>query len=368
MTTALPKIVISGINITEAGPLSILADCLDYAARELAGRYEIVALVHKAQLVSAPGVRVLEFPNSKRSWLHRLYYEYIRFRALSAALRPQLWLSLHDMTPNVHAERQAVYCQNAAPFYRLRFQDAVLEPRFALFVLLYGMLYSINLGKNRFVVVKQQWMRREFESRFGARGVIVAHPVSGAVPAPPAENVPSKGARAVFFYPTIPRPHKNIEIIGLAAQRLRAAGLRDFEVWITIDGRENRYARRIAKAFGGMSEMRLLGRQTRAAVHALYREADCLIFSSRLESWGMPISEFKALGKPVLVADCEYAGETVGDYGKAAFFDPDDAGRLAELMRAVLEKRFRPETRPAASPAPPYAQNWAELFGILLKE
>ena len=82
----------------------------------------------------------------------------------------------------------------------------------------------------------------------------------------------------------------------------------------------------------------------------------------------MPISEFKALGKPILVADCEYAGETVGDYGKAAFFDPDDAGRLAELMRAVLEKRFRPETRPAASPAPPYAQNWAELFGILLKE
>ena len=112
-----------------------------------------------------------EFPNSKRSWLHRLYYEYIRFRSLSAALRPQLWLSLHDMTPNVHAERQAVYCHNAAPFYRLRFQDAVLEPRFALFVLLYGMLYSINLGKNRFVIVQQQWMRREFESRFGARGV-----------------------------------------------------------------------------------------------------------------------------------------------------------------------------------------------------
>lgn len=368
MTTGLPKIVISGVNLTEAGPFSILADCLDYAARELTGRYEIVALVHKATLVKAPGVRVLEFPNSKRSWLNRLYYEYVRFLPLSARLRPRLWLSLHDMTPNVYAERQAVYCQNAAPFHRLSLKDAALEPRFALFVLLYGVLYSINLGKNRFVVVQQDWMRREFQARYGARNVIVAHPDPGTFPAFQAADVPPKGARTVFFYPTIARHHKNIEVIGLAVQRLRAAGLRNFEVRITIDGRENRYARHIASAFGAVPELRLVGRQTREAVYELYREVDCLVFPSRLESWGLPISEFKPLGKPVLVADCRYAAETVGDYGNAAFFDPDDAGRLAELMRSVIENRFRPEIRPAATPAQPYARNWAELFKILLSD
>ena len=68
MATEKPKIVISAVNLTEAGPLSILTDCLDYAARELAGHYEIVALVNKASLVRAPGVRVLEFPRSKRSY------------------------------------------------------------------------------------------------------------------------------------------------------------------------------------------------------------------------------------------------------------------------------------------------------------
>lgn len=367
MATEKPVIVVSGINLTEAGPLSILRDCLDYASRELSGRYEIVALVHKASLIDAPGVRLLEFPDSKRSWLRRLYYEYAGFRALSEQLAPRLWLSLHDMTPNVRAHRQAVYCHNASPFHRLRLKDPLFEPRFALFVLFYGFLYSIRLKKNRYVIVQQDWIRQAFRARFGARDVIVAYPEPDAPP-PPAAVPPAPRDRTVFFYPTIPRPHKNIEVIGLAAQLLRDAGLRNFEVRITIDGGENRYARHLASRFRAIPEIRLLGRQPREAVFAHYRAADCLLFPSRLETWGLPISEFKPLGKPMLVADCRYAAETVGDYARAAYFDPDDARRLSKLMRSVIENRFRPEPRSAAIPAPPFARGWRELFGILLAE
>jgi glycosyltransferase involved in cell wall biosynthesis len=368
MATDKPKIVISAVNLTEAGPLSILTDCLDYAARALTDRYDIVALVHKAQLVRAPGVRVLEFPASKRSWLIRLYYEYLGFLPLSRRLEPYLWLSLHDMTPNVRAQRRAVYFHNPAPFFRLQFKDVVLEPRFSLFVLLYGLLYSINLLKNRYVVVQQDWIRQEVKARYGAGTVIVAHPEPAAPPAVPTADLPRRKARTVFFYPTAARYHKNIEVIGLAVQRLVAAGLRNFEVRITIDGRENRYARRIAAMFGAVPEMRLLGRQTRDAVYALYREADCLVFPSRLETWGLPITEFKPLGKPILVADCRYAAETVGDYGNAALFGPGDADGLSDLMRSVIENRFRPQVRPAVTPGVPFARNWAELFKILLSD
>jgi glycosyltransferase involved in cell wall biosynthesis len=106
---------------------------------------------------------------------------------------------------------------------------------------------------------------------------------------------------------------------------------------------------------------------TREAVFAQYREAACLLFPSVLETWGLPITEFKPLGKPVLVADCRYAAETVGDYANAAYFGADDAGRLAELMRAVIEKRFQPEYRQVAPLEPPYARDWAELFAHLLR-
>jgi glycosyltransferase involved in cell wall biosynthesis len=359
-----PKIVISAVNLTEAGPLSVLRDCLAYASRELTGRYEVIALVHKASLVDAPGVQLHEYPASKRSWLIRLYLEYLGFRPLSRRLQPFLWLSLHDTSPNVSAGRTAVYCHNPAAFYRLRLKDAWLEPRFAMFALAYGLLYSINLRSNRFVIVQQDWIRREFETRYGIGNVIVAHPDAGDAPASPMPL--QKSNRTVFFYPALPRVFKNFEVIGGAVERLRAAGLRDFEVRITIDGRENAYARSVAQALGSLPEIRFIGRQTREAVYAQYREASCLLFPSRLETWGLPITEFKSLDRPILVADCRYAAETVGAYGNAAYFGPDDPDRLAELMRSVIEDRFQAEIRPYAPPAGPYAKNWAELFGILL--
>jgi glycosyltransferase involved in cell wall biosynthesis len=368
MAAGKPAIVVSAVNLTEAGPLSILRDCLGYASRELAARYEVVALVHDAALVDAPGVRLLEFPRAKRSWLLRLYYEYAGFLQLSSRLNPFLWLSLHDTTPNVRAARRAVYCHNPSPFYRLRLRDAWLEPRFAAFVLFYGLLYSINLRKNRDVVVQQEWMREEFRSRFGVSNVIVAHPVPGGRPGAGAPASQPERERTVFFYPAFPRVFKNFEVIARAAARLRDSGVRNFEVRLTIDGTENRYARRIAAAVDGVPEVRLLGRQSRESVYACYDEADCLLFPSRLETWGLPLTEFRPLGKPILVADCRYAREAVGDYTGAAYFAPEDSGRLAELMRSVIERRFRGETRPAARPAEPYAANWEELFKLLLRE
>lgn len=51
----------------------------------------------------------------------------------------------------------------------------------------------------------------------------------------------------------------------------------------------------------------------------LYNTSDCLIFPSKLETWGLPISEMKFFGKPILIADELYAKETVGGYDKVQF-------------------------------------------------
>lgn len=368
MAAGKPALVVSAVNLVEAGPLSILRDCLAYASRALTADYRVIALVHRASLVDAPGVELREFPDAKRSWGRRLWHEYVRFRAVSRELQPYLWLSLHDITPAVHAERQAVYCHNPSPFYRLRLADARLDPRFALFALGYGWLYRINLHRNRFVVVQQDWLRNEFESRFGVRSVVVAHPDTPPLASGPQGGMArAPGAPTVFFYPALPRVFKNFEAIAAAVERLRADGVRGFEVRLTIDGSENRYARHLAGRLSALPEVRLLGRQSRDGVYALYREADCLLFPSRLETWGLPITEFKATGRPMLVADCRYAVETVGDYPAVAFHGPDDGGRLAALMRDVIDRRFRPEPRRMPVPREPFARDWARLFEILLR-
>lgn len=364
------RIVVSAVNLTEMGTLSILKDCLSYMVAELSREFEIIALVNRKGIVDLPGIRYYEFPRVKRSWLRRIYYEYFGFRGLSKELKPFLWLSLYDMSANVVAERRAVYCHNPAPFYPLKFKEVFVDIKFALFNWFYMYLYGINIKNNDFVIVQQDWLREEFSHRFGALNIVVSHPdlkQQNESNSPPRVRG-SGGAAKVFFYPAYPRMHKNMEVIGAAVELMIRRGLTDFTVYLTMTGTENKYSKKIVSRFGYLSQIKFVGLLTRQQVYELYEVADCLIFPSKLETWGLPITEFRQFNKPMLVASCRYAKETIGGYEKAILFNPDDPVGLADHMESALLNRLEFETCSAMKIAPPFSKSWGELFSILLAE
>jgi len=368
MDTNKPRIVISAVNLTEMGTLTILRDCLTYAARELAAKYEIIALVNSKCLVDLPNIRYYEFPNIKRSWLKRVYYEYFGFKKLSKELNAFLWFSLHDMSANVVAERRAVYFQNPSPFYSLKLTEFHIEPKFTLFNLFYLYLYRVNIRSNNFVVVQQDWLRRELKRHFGTLNVVVANPAL----IPSEKRCSGRGPNSpnpttTFLFPAYPRIHKNVEVIGRAVEVLLRRGVANFIVYLTLDGSENRYAKRIVARFAHLNQIKFLGLLRREQVFEHYEKTDCLIFPSKLETWGLPITEFKQFGKPMIVASSQYTPETVGDYGRAVFFDPDDAEQLANQMQRAIENRLEFPKRPPLAIDPPFARGWDGLFSILLK-
>jgi glycosyltransferase involved in cell wall biosynthesis len=358
-------IVISAVNLVEGGPLTILQACLEYLSVNLSDEFEIIALVNDKKRFSYRNITYIEFPESKKSWISRLYYEYYYFGKLAKQFNPFLWLSLHDITPNVTANRLAVYCHNASPFYKLSFKEALVDPKFALFNIFYKFLYRINIKKNDFVIVQQDWLRQRFAKLYGVNRTIVAYPSVNI----PEETVVA-GARTDrrnnFFYPSFPRFFKNFEVICEAAKILNARGIKDFVVSFTIKGTENRYARSLIRKYAGISQIHFLGLLERKRVEGYYRDADCLIFSSKLETWGLPISEFIHYNKPMLLSDLDFAHETAGGYGKAAFFKPDDPVQLAVLMEDFMKGRliFLPSGK--VNPKPLFAENWDQLFKILL--
>lgn len=110
-------IVISGINLYEGGPLSVYYDCLDtICEKKIFENNHIIALVHKASLFKKyeNHIELMEFPKSRKSYLFRLYYEYFYFNKLFKEV--DIWFSLHDITPRVHAKTIYTYCHNPAPF------------------------------------------------------------------------------------------------------------------------------------------------------------------------------------------------------------------------------------------------------------
>ncbi len=359
------RIVISAVNLIEGGTLTVLRECLASAVAVLPAECEIVVLVNRADLISEPRIRLISIPSAKKSWFRRLYWEWFGFMRISRELKPALWLSLHDITPRVSATRQAVYCHNPSPFYRIGLREALQEPKFLMFNQLYALLYRVFIRRNYCIIVQQDWLRAEFRRRMGQIPVVVAYPSLQAVEGPVA---PTTGTEFVFIYPALPRVFKNIETLCEAAKILDSRGVSGFEVRLTLDGSENRYARWLRRKFGETAQVRFIGRQTKDEMAMQYREASAVVFPSKLETWGLPITEGKAHGLPLLVADLPYARVTVGTYDRVSFFPAESSDALADLMQSMIEQTWNPTGNHHSYPDAPFAPDWASLWGILTND
>jgi len=363
-------IVISAVNLYKGGPFTILLEVLNALETNFSDKYQIISLVHKKSLFPEyQNIQLLEFPKSRSSWLMHIYYEYYYFKKAYSYLNPFLWLSLHDITPNVKAKRRAVYCHNASPFYKASFKDAYCEPSFYLFNKFYLKLYRKNILKNDFVIVQQEWLRKEFHNHLKIKlsKIIIAHPEIklNTIPFDKRKENNHTGTYT-FFYPALPRVFKNFEIILKASLLLQKRGITNFQILLTIDGSENKFSKKIAKKCQYISLIKLIGLQHKNEMDQLYQNTDCLLFPSKLETWGLPISEAKLYKKPMIIADLPYAKETAGQYEKVCFFNPNDEVELANKMEDLILQRYIFSSTNYTPPAGLVAESWIEMFNYLL--
>lgn len=371
------RIVISAVNLKVGGTLTILRDCLRHLSGLAAtGEYQVIALVYDRKLADYPHIEYIELKWSKKNWGNRLWCEYVAMRKISVRLAPVfLWLSLHDTTPNVRAQRRAVYCHNSFPFYRWKMKEILFAPRIVLFSLFSRYVYRINIHKNKYVIVQQQWFRKAFTHWFHLpdESVIVAPPVLQRQPSvkksPNTASIEMDEDEYSFLYAATSDSHKNFECICRASVllRQRMPGLK-FKVYLTVKGDENAYTRWLYSHWGKVSALAFVGYLTKEQLYAYYQRSNCLIFSSKVETWGLPITEFAVFKKPMLLSDLPYAHETAAGCEQVAFFHPDRPQELAAQMAKLLrgDHSFLATLR-KEEVLPPVAESWEKLFHILLK-
>lgn len=359
------KIVVSAINSFGGGVLSVVQDCLQEMIDRYGNQIEITALVYNKSMVGVEGITYLEFPKARSNWYWRLYYEYVYFYQLSKAIQPDIWLSLADVTPRVIAPIRAVYCHNLAPFYKITRKDAQFDPVLAIYHFIFKYIYQINIRKNKFVIVQQQWLRNEFEQLFGINNVLVAYPKITELTGDLKEETKSSKNHFTFFYPSIPRVFKNYELITEAVIILLSRNITNFEVIFTFTGTENNYAQHIHKKYNPIKQIKFAGELDRKQVYEYYKQSDVVIFSSKIETWGMGISEGMIFQKPIFAVDLPYARETAGNYKKIKFFNPNSPDSLADNMVNFIKNRLEFDKNEAIVPTYSFAKDWRELFDCL---
>lgn len=361
-------IVVSGVNLSEGGTLTIIKSFLEFLEEsEYSRKYVIYALVHTKNLFPEfKNIRLIEFPNIKRSWLNRIIFEYYRCRSLSKELKSYLWISMHDISPNIVSTKRAVYCHSPSPFYGQKTKDFFKSPLRYLYTKFYKEFYRINILKNNYVIVQQRWIKEEFTKLFGLKKekIIIALPDQERDLLNHSQK--NKRSKLTFIYPALPRDFKNFEIIGKAALLLQNKNITNFEILLTIDGSENSYAKKIYEKFRDIPSINFIGLQSREKIEELYSEVDCLIFPSKLETWGLPITEFKKFNKPMLVADLPYAYETVGAYDKVCFLSPEDEKDLADYIQDLINDKIQFRGNKAIEYESPVTKDWSGMMELLL--
>ncbi len=343
------RVVISGVNLIEGGPLKVLQDAI--VAFSKVENIELICLVNNISLFDCRmnhNIKFIEFPTVKKSWVFRCLFEYGYCWFLSKKIKPDIWLAMHDMTPilcNSANIKQYVYCHNPSPAYNATLKDFIFDHKFFLFSKLYKFLYKFNVSSNDAVICQQKWFADLFESEFKIKKTIVARPNSKEhIPlAREQSEVIDKEKNLVrFFYPALPRMFKNFELlldaVTLIERNSDGSISKKFELIITIDGSESRYAKWLYAKYSHLSSVKFVGYLNREQVNAYYLSADLILFPSKLETWGLPIVEAKDFNKPILLANLPYAHETLGEYDKVKFINVNDHKALAvDLISFINE-------------------------------
>jgi glycosyltransferase involved in cell wall biosynthesis len=112
---------------------------------------------------------------------------------------------------------------------------------------------------------------------------------------------------------------------------------------ITVDFVGPAYApalRRLRQAIGKWdasgSYLRYRGAVTSADLHHCYHQADMFVFASSCENMPNILLEAMAAGLPIASSHRGPMPEILGDAG--AYFDPEQPGQIAEVLRALLEQ------------------------------
>jgi len=208
-----------------------------------------------------------------------------------------------------------------------------------------GMRLLVPLGvrRSRRVIAPSESTRRDLVERLGTPGEKI-DVVPEGVGQPPASAPDPDEARArletdgrpLVLSVSAKRPHKNLMrlISALARIPLERRPLLALPGYRTPHEEE---LREHAEHLGVSDAVRFFGWVSPDELEDLYAAADCFVFPSLYEGFGLPVLEAMARGVPVATSGQASLAEVAGD--AALLFDPQDEASIATAVERLIGDR-----------------------------
>ncbi len=328
------RTLVYDVAADSGGAATVLQSFYEEFKKDTENEYIFVLSVY--ELPETENIKVLNFPEVKKSMLHRLYFDHFVAHKLVKKYKADRVLSLQNIElPHTNVP-QTVYEHNALPFSEYKFKPwEAFRPWYSQQIL--GRMMKKSIRRAEKVLVQTNWMKEEIIRQCGipADRVEVKFPPVKMLKTHPwkmDETCPT------FFYPAGPPAYKNHRTFLKACELLKEQGMEDYRVIWTVTGEENEGMKKLkAEAEEKQLPIEFIGPVPRTQLFEQYASS-VLVFPSYIETIGLPLLEARSVGTPILSADCLYARDGVGDYERAEFYPPMDAEKLRWLLIEWMRK------------------------------
>jgi glycosyltransferase involved in cell wall biosynthesis len=221
---------------------------------------------------------------------------------------------------------------------------AVPEAHFGLRALGMRVLVPLAVRRSHRVIAPSEHTRQDLVDRLGTPAGKVDVVPEGVGQRPAEVSADAEGARRdvgagdrrVVLSVSAKRPHKNLLRLIEALARIPP----ERRPLLVLPGYPTPHERELedrAAELGVAGSVRFLAWVSSAQLEGLYAAADCFVFPSLYEGFGLPVLEAMARGVPVATSGRASLAEVAGD--AALLFDPEDPASIASSIERVLGDR-----------------------------
>ncbi len=325
------RVLINALHARSGGGVTYLRNMLPRLGADPG--LEVHLCLHESQLDTlgepADGVR-LHVTRFRDGFTRRLVWEQIKLPLLARRLSAEVTFSPANFGPLLAP----------APIVLLRNAVAVGDSETRLskrlyWIVLGAMTWVSLLGCRRAIAVSsyaRYALTRRLPPSVARRVAVVHHGVDPLFAPPPSGEKREDFLLAVSDLYIQKNLHRLVDALAIVRREFPRIRL-----WIAGGALDADYAgslRRTVAERDLSGHVRLLGQVPARELADLYRRCALFVFPSLVETFGNPLVEAMASGAPIVSSDAAAMPEVLGD--AALYFDPRDAGAMAESIAAAL--------------------------------
>lgn len=329
------NILVCDVHASESGALSILNDFYEQVSVWPDKSVTWFFVVSTPEFCEASNIKVKRFPWIKKSWLHRLYFEWFCLNRIINQIRPQKLFSLQNKGVACFKGHQIVYLH--LPFVLTDHRFSLIRDGKILWLyqnvikrIIFSSLKTVDT-----TIVQTAWMKSSLMSKAHISGdkIVVLSPDIGTNVY--SSYIDTTAHRRSFFYPATAFTYKNHFTLLKAIEYAVENGLQNYSVTFTILPNENSYTQKLYDyAINKNLSINFVGPVSREKVFEQYSRS-VLLFPSFVESFGLPLLEAKLTGCYIIASDTPFAREILHDYDKVRFFEELDYKKMGDEILAL---------------------------------